>query len=272
MKIRTIASFALLPFVIIIALVLPKIVTALCLGIMCAIASYEMLYTTKLVRHPRMLIYTMVVAFLMAIWSFLGSSNVLAAVLAFVFFVMLFVEIMLSGMKISYTRACLCFTSGLVLPYMLCAIVRILVQPDGRFFVLVPFAVAFISDSFAYLVGMKYGKRKLSPVISPNKSVEGVLGGMAVAVLGMVIYGLVLQLGFGFQVNYFYAMLYAIVGSAAGVFGDLCFSVIKRQTGIKDYGNLIPGHGGILDRFDSMVLVAPLMEMFLFLLPMATKG
>ena len=157
------------------------------------------------------------------------------------------------------------------MPYMLCAIVRILMEPNGRFFVLVPFAVAFISDSFAYLVGMKFGKHKLSPVISPNKSVEGVLGGMIVTIVGMLIYGLVLQLGFQFRVNYLYAIIYAVVGSAAGVFGDLCFSVIKRQTGIKDYGNLIPGHGGILDRFDSMITVAPLMEILLFLIPLATK-
>lgn len=272
MKIRTIASFALLPFVIIIALFAPKIVTALCLGIMCSIASYEMLYTTKLVRHPRMLLYTIIAAFLIAIWSFLGSVTVFAAVIAFVFFIMLFTEIMLSNMKISYTKVCMCFTSGLILPYMLCAIVRILMQDNGRFFVLVPFAVAFISDSFAYLVGVKFGKHKLSPVISPNKTIEGVAGGVAVTILGMVIYGLVLQLGFGFKVNYFYTTVYAILGSAVGVFGDLSFSVIKRQTGIKDYGNLIPGHGGILDRFDSMILVAPFIEILLFLLPMAVKG
>ena len=271
MKIRTIVSFALLPFVIVIALFAPKIVTALCLGAMSAIAAYEMLYNTKLVRRPRMLIYTMVTSFLVAMWSFLGSQVILATVIAFVFFLMLFVEMMLSGMKISYTKACLCFTSGLVLPYMLCSIVRILMLPDGRFFVLVPFAVAFISDSFAYLVGMKFGKHKLSPVISPKKSIEGVTGGVVVTIIGMVIYGLVLQLGFGFRVNYFFIVIYAVAGSAAGVFGDLCFSVVKRQTGIKDYGNLIPGHGGILDRFDSMITVAPLMEILLFLLPMAVK-
>ena len=218
-----------------------------------------------------MLLYTMAVAFLVAIWSYLGSSAVLAAVLAFVFFVMLFAEIMLSGMKISYTRVCICFTSGLVLPYMLCAIVRILVLHEGRFFVLIPFVVAFLSDSFAYLVGTKYGKRKFSPAISPNKTVEGVLGGLVAAVLGMLIYGLVLQLGFGFHVNYFYAILYAVAGTAVGVFGDLCFSAIKRQTNIKDFGNLIPGHGGILDRFDSMIMIAPLIEILLFLLPVAVK-
>jgi phosphatidate cytidylyltransferase len=155
---------------------------------------------------------------------------------------------------------------------MLCAIVRILMQENGRFFILIPFTIAFISDSFAYLTGVKFGKHKLSPTISPNKSIEGVLGGISVTIIGMVIYGLVLQLCFGFQVNYFFVVIYAVFGAAVGVFGDLCFSVIKRQTGIKDYGNIIPGHGGILDRFDSMILVAPFVEFLLFLMPLATKG
>lgn len=271
MKIRAIVSFALLPFVILIALLAPKIVTAICLAIMSAIAAYELLNTTKLVRHPRLLIYTMVAAFLVAIWCYLDCTAVLAAVLALVFFVMLFTEVMLSSMKISFTRVSLCLTAGLVLPYMLCAIVRILMLPDGRSLVLMPFTVAFTSDSFAYLVGMKFGKHKLSPTISPNKTIEGMLGGLVVAILGMVIYGLILQFALGYKVNYFFAVIYAIVGSLGGVFGDLCFSVIKRQTNIKDYGKLIPGHGGILDRFDSMIIVAPLIEMLLFLIPMAVK-
>lgn len=272
MKVRTIVAFSLLPFVIIIALLAPKLVTAICLALMSAIASYELLHTTKLVRHPRMLIYTMLIAFLVSIWSYLGCSSLLAAVMALVFFVILFTEVMLSNMKISFSKVSLCMTAGLVLPYMLCSIVRILMLPDGRSFVLLPFTVAFTSDSFAYLVGVKFGKRKLSPNISPNKSVEGLLGGLAAAVVGMLIYGLVLQLGLGFEVNYLAAIVYAVFGTAAGVFGDLCFSVIKRQTGIKDYGNLIPGHGGILDRFDSMIAVGPLIEMLIYLLPIAVRN
>ena len=74
---------------------------------------------------------------------------------------------------------------------------------------------------------------------------------------------------FSFRVNYGYAVLYGLLGSAMGVFGDLSYSVIKRQTGIKDYGYLIPGHGGFLDRFDSITTVAPLMEALILLLPMA---
>ena len=77
-----------------------------------------------------------------------------------------------------------------------------------------------------------------------------------------------LDLPLQFDVNYGLALLYGVAGSLVGTFGDLCFSVVKRQTGIKDYGNLIPGHGGVLDRLDSMTLVAPLMEAFLLTIPM----
>ena len=100
-------------------------------------------------------------------------------------------------------------------------------------------------------------------------AIEGALGGMATAMAGMLIYALILGVGMGFDVDYGLAILYGAAGSAAGVFGDLCFSVIKRQTGIKDYGNLIPGHGGILDRFDSMMMVAPLIEALLVIVPFA---
>ena len=106
-------------------------------------------------------------------------------------------------------------------------------------------------------------------MVSPNKTIEGAVGGLLAAMVGMILYALVLDLGFHFDVNYGIAILYGLIGSAVGVFGDLIFSVIKRQTGIKDYGNLIPGHGGILDRFDSVMMVAPLMEALLVLLPVA---
>ena len=139
----------------------------------------------------------------------------------------------------------------------------------GRFMILVPFVVAFLSDAGAYFVGLRFGKHKLAPVVSPHKTIEGVIGGVASAVIGMVLYALILDLAFSFRVNYGYAVLYGLLGSAMGVFGDLSYSVIKRQTGIKDYGYLIPGHGGFLDRFDSITTVAPLMEALILLLPMA---
>jgi phosphatidate cytidylyltransferase len=82
---------------------------------------------------------------------------------------------------------------------------------------------------------------------------------------------LVLNLVFDFTVDYFYATVYGIAGSAACIVGDLSFSVMKRQAGIKDYGNLLPGHGGVLDRFDSMTLVAPVIEALLIWIPLIVK-
>ena len=140
---------------------------------------------------------------------------------------------------------------------------------DAMFFILLILCFAWGGDTCAYFAGRAFGKHKLAPVISPHKTVEGVVGGVLGATLGMLIFCLVMQLGFKMQVNYLYAVLYGVVGSLGAVFGDLCFSVIKRQTGIKDYGNLIPGHGGVLDRFDSMMIVGPLSELLLLLLPVA---
>ena len=97
------------------------------------------------------------------------------------------------------------------------------------------------------------------------------LGGMLGAVIGVTLYCLILQKFFGFRAYYQFVPVYGILGSLGAVFGDLCFSAIKRQTGIKDYGNLIPGHGGVLDRFDSMVVVAPLVELLMLYIPMVVR-
>ena len=80
-----------------------------------------------------------------------------------------------------------------------------------------------------------------------------------------------LRSAFGITVNFLFAAVYGVIGAAAATFGDLMFSVIKRQTGIKDYGKLLPGHGGILDRFDSVTMVAPAAELLLLILPLAVK-
>ena len=93
------------------------------------------------------------------------------------------------------------------------------------------------------------------------------MGGLVSAVLGMLIYALIMQLGFKLRIHYGAAILYGLLGSGIGFIGDLCFSIIKRQSGLKDFGNLLPGHGGFFDRFDSVVTVAPLIEALILLFP-----
>ena len=126
-------------------------------------------------------------------------------------------------------------------------------------------------DAGAYFAGKAFGKHKMSPHISPNKTVEGAIGGVVCAMIGMEIYGLILHFICGLEVNYLLCLLYGFLGAGASVVGDLFFSAMKRQTGIKDYGKIIPGHGGIMDRLDSLTLVSPLMEALLLLVPFAVK-
>lgn len=271
MKIRIIAAAVLLPLLLIIVLALPQVFTAILVGAMCSIAAYELLYGTGLVKEIRLVIYTAVMAFLVSMWSAFGTGYAAALLGVLGFTAVLFAEILISHAKLPFEKITICLAGGLLIPFLLCALVRIRVSYYGPFHVLIPFLLAFISDSGAYFAGRFLGKHKLAPTISPNKTVEGVVGGVAAAIVGMLLYCLILDLAFGFTVSYLNALAYGVVGALSGVFGDLAYSAIKRQTGIKDYGNLIPGHGGILDRFDSMTIIAPLTEALLILLPVAVR-
>ncbi len=128
-----------------------------------------------------------------------------------------------------------------------------LLSIEGSIFIWLLFIFAWGSDTCAYFVGIFFGKHKLIPEISPKKTIEGSIGG----ILGTVIITLLFAKYFQEQ-NLLYFVPLAVIGSVVSQIGDLFASAIKREFGIKDYGNLIPGHGGILDRFDSILFTAPL--------------
>ena len=267
MKTRVLAAVALLPLLFVCIFFLPKVCTAIVFGLAGAIAAYELLMATGHVKHPRLVLYAAVSAFCMSIWSWSGQNQGWFSLLVVAVFAAYFGEMMANHVKLTFDKIAMCLVAALIVPYLLTSLVRILGMRLGRYYIIVPFLMAFLPDTGAYFAGYFFGKHKLAPVISPKKTVEGVVGGILGAVVGMVVYCAIISAAYEFSVNYLFAVIYGLVGSVAAVFGDLCFSVIKRQTGIKDYGNLIPGHGGILDRFDSMMLVGPLAEVLLLLLP-----
>jgi phosphatidate cytidylyltransferase len=270
MKLRVIAAAALLPLLLLVVLVLPKVCTAILFGIMAVIAAYELMWRTGLAKHPRLLLYACAMGFSLNLWCVYGIDT-WTSVALFAFIVLVFSELLFAQTKLPFEMIAITFISGVVIPLMLGALVRLMSHHHGRYYILIPFVIAFLSDTGAYFTGCAFGKHKLAPIISPKKTVEGLFGGVAGAMLGMVLYCVILNTAFDFRVNYAYSLLYGLLGSLAAVFGDLCFSAIKRQSGIKDYGNLIPGHGGILDRFDSMTIVAPLVELMMALMPLAVR-
>ncbi len=122
--------------------------------------------------------------------------------------------------------------------------------------------LVWATDIGAYMVGRKYGKHKLSPDVSPNKTIEGALGGIGSALVVAILYFLLYPSKDLFGHGLFVMLLLTIVLSIVGQFGDLVESSIKRHYDVKDSGNILPGHGGILDRFDSLLFVFPIMHLF----------
>lgn len=267
MKTRIIAGAV---FVVVLALTFffaPVAVTALTMAFMTVLASYELLYTTGLVKNVRLNVYSCLMAAMVVLWSYLGGHYAPMVLGVLLYLMLLFSELLLSSGKVPVAELGYCLLSGLLIPFLLTSLLRIRAWENGQLLLLVPFIMAYCSDTGAYFVGVTMGKHKMCPNISPKKSWEGFVGGIAIAMLGMMVFGLVLDKACGYEVDYLLAAVYGLAGSLGSVFGDLSMSVIKRQTGIKDYGKLIPGHGGILDRFDSVMITAPLTEALLLIIP-----
>lgn len=177
-------------------------------------------------------------------------------------FVAVMVVYVLSYPKYNASQVADAVFSFIYAPVMLSFIYMLRIHPFGQFLAWVPF-VAWVSDSFAYLIGRKFGKHKLCPLLSPNKTIEGSIAGIISSMITGVIFSFLMiaylpanekldmgLIGIMLVITFFASIVSQI--------GDLAASGIKRNHDIKDYGHLIPGHGGIMDRFDSVIFVTPL--------------
>ncbi len=155
MKTRILTAAIGVPLLFIIVLIAPEEVAAVVFGLMLSIAVYELLYRTRLIRRPRMVIYSSIAAFAVTMWSFYDSEQAYLLLGLLVFCMLLFSEMMMDHVRVHFEMVATCFTAGFVVPYLLSALVRILVLPIGRYVILVPFTVAFLSDAGAYFVGIR---------------------------------------------------------------------------------------------------------------------
>jgi len=147
--------------------------------------------------------------------------------------------------------------------FFLSNVIYIRVMDNGQYYIWITFLGAFITDSCAYFVGCAIGKHKLCPEISPKKTIEGAIGGVVGTGIVFIVFSLIVNHFFATDFNLIKTFLLGIIVAIISQMGDLSASIIKRKYGIKDFGNLLPGHGGILDRCDSLIMVAPVMYMYL---------
>ena len=157
-------------------------------------------------------------------------------------------------------------TSAIVSLYIIGAtssIVMVREVSGGEYYWYFIFIGAWASDIFAYFTGMLFGKHKLIPAVSPKKTVEGAIGGTVFCIIFFVGYGMIINSLTQYEISLVVLVFAGLLSAFVSMIGDLSMSVIKRTYGIKDYGKLFPGHGGVLDRFDSILAVAVVMALFL---------
>lgn len=197
-------------------------------------------------------------------WGLPKNSGIAMELLGSVFFFVMmyvFAVVVFSKGKISIANAGVMLMMTFYVTISFVSLVCLRRQPRGSVLFLLPFIGAWVSDTFAYFTGRLLGKHKLIPEVSPKKTVEGAVGGVVFTAIAYVVFGLILREG-NMSVN---IVLLAVIGALVSVLsqiGDLIASVVKRHYGIKDYGKLFPGHGGVMDRFDSVIATAPVLYFF----------
>jgi len=178
---------------------------------------------------------------------------------------LMFIHVILTNNKITINDISITLFGIFYIAVFLMFVPLIRGAENGKLLIWYVFFAAWMTDTFAYLIGMKFGKHKFSQ-ISPKKSIEGSIAGIIGATIVILIYTYVCNTHWGLNMSYGYITLVAIILSVIGQIGDLSASSIKRYVGIKDFSNLIPGHGGMLDRFDSVIFIAPFAYILLCLI------
>ncbi len=233
-------------------------------GAFCAAAvlgTYEMLKCTGVLKKYAIAVPSYILAVALPIMVKLGVAGYY--VLPFAALYLLFLSgLAVKDESLGFEKTAVSYmTVGYIL-FGFTSLIRLgCIEGVGRLWFLAIWIACIATDVFAYFTGMLLGRHKLCPNISPKKTVEGAVGGVIFCVLAFWGYGVLLEQKFSFEVEIIPLCIAAVFVSVVAQIGDLALSVVKRKYGIKDYGFIFPGHGGILDRFDSVIAVSILFSM-----------
>ena len=262
---RILTAVVLLPLLIFVLWLNNAVVMMIVLTVVSVLAVGEVLIATKYFSNKGIAAICMI--FVAVLPAFLCFNQLIKffPMLSGLFLLMMFVIMLWDHENVKFQEIALMTFVSFLIPLSLSTMV--FMQKDfeyGIFYVILTFLISWISDAGAYFVGSAIGKHKMAPKISPKKSWEGFFGGLAFSVVFVIIAGFcypwidsLINGGAAFKVNVLILIPLAVVGSVLSVIGDFSASLLKRQCMVKDFGSILPGHGGILDRFDSVLFVAP---------------
>ncbi len=177
--------------------------------------------------------------------------------------ILLFAYAVAMAGEVKFDRLTAALFSCIAVAWSFASLLRIASLGIHRAYLLLPFILSFACDTFAFFAGLSFGRHKLAPKVSPKKTVEGSVGGLLGNVVCGLAFAFVMDRFFGAGIGYGAMAVLALACGVVAQLGDLSFSLIKREFGVKDYGKLFLEHGGVLDRFDSVLFVAPVVEMIL---------
>ncbi|MBQ7363478.1 MAG: phosphatidate cytidylyltransferase [Clostridia bacterium] len=265
MKVRLLTSLGILIFGLPLLLLSEFIVYPIALGVLSCISAWELLRVFGLHKKYVVCIPVYLVSALLPFFSsqeFISAErhNAYILVMALTLFSLLIwlaaVAVFSRG-SISYRSCTAVFMAVTYVTVSFTSLSLLRYMELGVYFFELVFISAWMCDSFAYFTGRLFGKHKLAPELSPKKTVEGSLGGVAFSIIGCLLYGLIIELiEPSLDANYIMLAVIGVVGAFVAQVGDLWASLIKREYGVKDYSRLLPGHGGIMDRFDSILAVS----------------
>lgn len=244
---------------------------------------YEALGSTGYVRNRAVFIASVVFSAIVAFFPLFDF--IYGILLSVCYAAALFVIALAKHETIALKELSFSFMMTAIIPFSLmtlCVFARIgelrpdtYFESDGLFLLLVSFGGAWFCDIGAYFAGSFFGTHKMAPNISPKKTIEGAAGGIVANIVMLLIIGLIWKtfaLSAADSIQWLPLILLAVITAAVGMFGDLMFSLIKRKCKIKDYGSIIPGHGGMLDRFDSLITAAPVVYIFIQFFPLVIRA
>ena len=276
MKTRTITSVFILLVTIPIILLSKYIIYPIALSALAVMATYEILHAIGVEKNWYLSVPAYILAGVFPFASYFvtdeSSFTYLLTIAALIYIYMIYtmgVSVFSKGQtSFKIISEVLLSVTYVVVSFSSLSMIRYIDKEIGLYKLMLVFIVSWVCDCMAYVVGSLIGKHKLIPEISPNKTIEGAIGGVVSAVAAYMLFGLILDLAIpNMKVNYIVLAVFGLVLAVVSQLGDLIASLIKREHNIKDYGKLLPGHGGIMDRFDSIMAVSTILLILSIVFP-----
>lgn len=273
MRQRVISAFMVMGIIgsiVILSLFFPICIDVF-VALVCAAAVFEFCKAVRTLKILQISIPSIGFAF---VYPMLVGFD-MSYIMCYMYMIVMLSVIVFFHTKISFKDFAYTFSMTVIITLSLTSIV-LLKQIDvthSTMFLVMSMATPWLGDAGAYFVGVLMGKHKLCPAVSPKKTIEGAVGGVIICVItsctALFLFEKIIYSDL--TIHYLNAAVVSLIGALLSIIGDLSFSVIKRSYAVKDYGDLIPGHGGILDRFDSVIFFAPFLYIISAYLPIVVK-